>query len=121
MFDFLSMANNYEERKVNRYDKKGLFVDTCLITDQPEPYEYETAISHKEYNEGELIVVELYKTKGESTIGHKKWVKIMISKNLPEKLIDVSNIVVTQYMDELGKKGKNWRIYKRCKENDKNE
>ena len=87
LFDFLDMAP-YIERKVDRYEAKDLIVDTCQVTDADK--NYETGISHREYNESKWIIVELYNTSEEAQKGHKKWVKKMTSKSLPKELIDVS-------------------------------
>ena len=114
LFDFLS-NDDYEERKVERYETDEVIVDTCAANDQPEPFEYETAIAHREYNGGSWIIVELYKTKKESRIGHKKWVKLMTAEILPEKLIDISDIGLTKAMDTLEEEGETWRIFKRKK------
>ena len=61
MFDFLLMADNYEERKVDRFEKDTLIIDTCFVSDGSLPYE--TAIQHEEYNEGKWVIVENYPDK----------------------------------------------------------
>ncbi len=94
MFDFLSMQGNYAERKVSRYEKNGLTVDTCAVTDSDKPFE--TAIQHKKYNDNKWIIVELYSTKAKSKIGHKKWVKQMTNKKLPFELKDVSTATIAK-------------------------
>jgi len=120
LFDFLFDANNYEERKVERYEKDGLFVDTCEVSDQPEPYKFETAVAHPEYcNDDEMVIVQLYESEAEAILGHNKWVKLMTSKKLPDQLIDVSDIGLTKILDELEEEGENGRIFKRNKEVDK--
>jgi len=115
MFDFL-FDDDYETRKVDHYETEELIVDTCAANDQPEPYEYETAIRHKRYRDGKWIVVGLYKTKSESILGHKKWIGVMTAKKLPELLVDVSGIVITKMIDMLEKEDETWRIFKRKKE-----
>lgn len=52
--------------------------------------EFETAVLHPSYSEY-FIVVEEYDTEEDALKGHKKWVDIMTSENLPEELIDVSS------------------------------
>ena len=94
MFDFLSMAGNYAERKVSHYEKNGLIVDTCAVTDSDKPFE--TAIQHKKYNDNKWIIVELYITKAKSKIGHKKWCQKMTSKKLPSELKDVSTSTIAK-------------------------
>jgi len=112
MFDFL-LADDYEERKIERYETDEVIVDTCAANDQPEPYKYETGICHREYNDGDWIIVELYKTKKESKTGHKRWVKLMTAEILPEKLINVSDIGLTKVMDALEEERETWRIFKK--------
>ena len=86
MFQFLSMINDYEERKVGRYEKNGVFVSTAYCNDSK--FKYETAIRHKSYSK-ELIIVENYKSKKDAVKGHDKWVKLMVSDNLPDQLQDM--------------------------------
>ena len=89
MFNFLDMADNYEERKVAHYEKEGeVTIDTAEVTDSDKSYE--TAIAHPSYNNGKWVIVELYDTEDEAKTGHDKWVEIMIAKKLPSKLKDVS-------------------------------
>jgi len=64
MFGVLGMMGNYEERKVDRFEKGDVFVDTAAITDSEHPYE--TGIRHPRYNNGELIIVAMYDTKEEA-------------------------------------------------------
>jgi len=86
MFDFLNMSDNYEDRKVARFESNDCIIDTASVNDSTKPYE--TAISHKKYNEAKWIIVELYDTKEQALSGHNKWMEIM--KQHPDKLIDVS-------------------------------
>ena len=97
LFDFFSMANNYEERKVANYSKDGITVDTCAIYDSKQPYE--TALEHPSYNDGEFIVVEMYDSKEDATKGHKRWVKTMTSSGLPKMLKDVSSAEICKFID----------------------
>ncbi|GAH34358.1 unnamed protein product, partial [marine sediment metagenome] len=59
LFDLLREQNwaDYEKRKVERYETDSLIVDTCEVYDQPSPYNFETAILHRRYNNGEWIIV----------------------------------------------------------------
>lgn len=100
MFDFLSMMGTHDERKIDTYDENGIFVDTCLVTDGSQPYE--TAIAHKNYNNGDMVIVESYDTKDEAQLGHEKWVSIMTSDRLPEYLIDCANADIAQLVELVG-------------------
>jgi hypothetical protein len=72
IFDFLSITKNYEDRKVDKYKCKEFIVDTCWINDNDPPYE--SAVSHKDFNNGSWCVLEHYDTKEKAQIGHNKWV-----------------------------------------------
>jgi len=114
LFDLLRGQNwaDYENRGVERYETDNLIVDTCEVHDQPDPYNFETAVSHRRYDNGEWIIVELYEVEAEAILGHNKWVKAMVSNGLPEQLVDVSKVTVCQFKDKL-EKGKNWRVFKK--------
>ena len=88
MFKFLEMTDNYEERKIDNTKIGECIIDTCSVNDSTEPYE--TGVAHPLYDDGEYVIVELYATKELAKKGHKKWVKIMSSKELPKELKDVS-------------------------------
>lgn len=88
MFGGMSLQD-YEKRKIGRFDKDGIFISTAAVTDGRDPYE--TAIEHPEYNNGAMIIVESYKTKKDAKAGHAKWVKKMTSKRLPKSLTDCAN------------------------------
>lgn len=102
MFGFLkeTIANTYDKRKVARYEKDGVFVDTCAVTDSKQPYE--TAISHPNYNNDKLVIVEMYDTIEEAKKGHEEWVKRMTAKELPKSLKDVSTSDVVEFGHALG-------------------
>lgn len=108
MFDFFNMVGNYEERKVDNFQKGDLTIDTCRVTDSDK--DFETAIEHKSYNDGKWIIVELYDTKEEAQKGHDKWVKVMTKKKLPKTLKDVSSATIAK-LGDLG--DKEWRTNKR--------
>lgn len=86
--DFMGMAGTYESRKVGRYDKNGVVISTCSVIDSPEPYE--TAVSHKLFNDGSYIIVQKYDSTEEANKGHEAWIKKMTAKKLPETIKDVS-------------------------------
>ena len=75
LFDFFSMVDNYEERKVDRYEQGNMIIDTCAITDSDDPYE--TAIKHPSYNDGNWVIAETYPDKESAIEGHQKWVNLM--------------------------------------------
>lgn len=100
MFNFTDMLNNYEDRKVDMFEKDDLCIDTCLVTDGD--LNYETAIAHKNYNGGELIIVEAYPDEESAQEGHNKWVKIMTADKLPEVLKDCLNSTISKLNKEIG-------------------
>jgi len=75
MFGFMGMMDDYEDRKIARYDdeKTGLMVSTCSVTDSSAGYE--TAIEHPSYNGGHIIIVEEYTSVEKAKKGHAKWKK----------------------------------------------
>lgn len=98
MFGFLSMMDNYEDRKVNRYEADDLVIDTAYVTDGNQSYE--TGISHPEYNQGDWIIVEAYDNKEDALKGHERWVLRMTSENLPSSLKDCKNSEIANSIDE---------------------
>jgi len=93
MFSFWGMAGDYENRKIERFEEEGLVIDTCLVTDGE--HLYETGVCHSSYNSGDWVIVEAYDTKEDAKEGHKKWIEIMTSDNLPEYLDDCMNAQVS--------------------------
>ena len=110
LFDFLSMGGNYEERKVDRFEKGRLVIDTCAVADSDQSFE--TAVGHPKYNKGDWVVVEMYDSRKEAQIGHKKWIKKMTAKNLPKELADVSTAETARLCDSAYG-GENWRNIKK--------
>lgn len=103
MFGFLNeiFNNTHETRKVaDSYEKDGVFVDTCSVNDSSQPYE--TAVSHPNYNNDKLIIVQLYDTKEQAQKGHKKWIKKMTAKKLPKAIKDISTSDVIDFARGLG-------------------
>jgi hypothetical protein len=100
MFDYFEMLSNYEQRKVDRYEGDNFSIDTCSVSDGAK--QYETAIGHPDYNFGSWIVVEAYDTIDEAQIGHDKWVAIMNTEPLPDKLVDCANAEIVQALQEFG-------------------
>jgi len=100
------MIDTYEDRKVDRYDgEDGLFISTALVTDSKQPYE--TGICHPAYNDGEMVIVEMYDTKEDSQVGHDRWVLKMTAEELPSELIDVSTSMTAKFSDIVDD---DWRI-----------
>ncbi len=100
MFEFFDMANNYEQRKVDRYQKDDLLVSTAMVNDSDKPFE--TAVQHPAYNDNEIIIVQTYDSKEEAQEGHNLWVKLMTNKNMPEILTDVSTAKIMKFREMLG-------------------
>lgn len=109
MFNFFNMMDNYEARKIGLFKTETLKVSTVKITDSSK-YQYETAVSHPDYN-NDLIIVETYQTDKEAQAGHERWVHTMTSENLPEVIRDVSGLAITDLKDMV--EGNSWRNYKR--------
>lgn len=95
LFDFLADMGNHAERAVAQYNKDGLYVDTCRVSDSSKPFE--TAVSHPAYNDDKLVIVELYDTIDDAKEGHEKWVGKMLN-NPPQQLIDVSTATVANLL-----------------------
>jgi hypothetical protein len=85
MFRFLNDFGTHEARKVDRFEKGDLTVDTCRVSDDDD-FPYETGVESPDYNDGKWVIVEQYITKKEAQAGHDKWVKIMDTDELPESL-----------------------------------
>ena len=102
MFDFLRMAENYEDREIGRWDSEdGLqMISTAVVDDGHKPIE--TAVQHPDYNNGKMIIVECYDTKEEAQKGHKKWLKMVLENKLPSALIDCRNAKISQIIDMVG-------------------
>lgn len=107
MFDFFAMANNYEDRKIGRYEEGDLLVSTAWINDAAKPYE--TAVGHPLYNDGKLIIVEGYDTEDEAREGHQRWITVMTTEPLPKSLRDVSQTVFALLLDMVD----DWRDKRR--------
>ena len=97
MFNVIGMIGNYPQRLVDVTKVKSAVVDTVSVTDGSHPYE--TAVSHPEYNDDRWIVVEAYDTREEAQEGHNKWVDIMSSDDLPDKLVDCCNAEISKFLD----------------------
>ena len=76
LYSMFEMAATYEKRKVDNTKTDVFEVDTALVTDRK--WIYETAVRHKDYNDGEWIVVEGCYDKETAQVLHNKWVNIML-------------------------------------------
>jgi len=76
---------SYPDNMVGRYEVGNLLVSTILSGDSDV---YETAVASPYYNNGDIIIVEIYNSYSEALIGHKSWVKAMTAdyEDLPEVL-----------------------------------
>jgi len=101
VFDFLNMIDNYDERKIARYEKGDLIISTAEVSDTNTGYE--TAICHPKYNDGEWIIVQEYNSKIKAKKGHKIWVNRMTMKKLPPFLKDVSTLSLCRIIDKVEK------------------
>jgi hypothetical protein len=97
MFDFFDMMDNYEERKIGRYETDDLIVSTAMVTDSDAPYE--TAVSHPNYNDGKFVIVQNYHSRDDAEAGHEHWVDVMTAIVLPESLRDVGLAHIAQLSD----------------------
>lgn len=110
MFDFLLMADNYEQRKVARFDADWGFISTAYVNDAARPYE--TAVEHRQYNDGKMVIVAAYDTKEEAQAGHNHWVRVMTADTLPDRLVDRGEAELAELVDVF--RGDNeWRIKER--------
>jgi len=98
LFDFFSMAGNYEQRKVENTVIGNVEIDTAAVTDSAQPYE--TGILSPLYNNNHWVIVEMYETKEDAIKGHKKWCKIM--KSPPTKLKDVGTSEIVSFANAFG-------------------
>lgn len=95
--------------EVANFEKGRLTVDTCGVADADKPFE--TGISHPAYNDGDWVIVQLYKTKATAIRGHKKWVKLMTAKKLPKELKNVSTTETAKMVNVVAN-GEDWRTHK---------
>lgn len=110
MFNFLFNFLFNEPQLVARNEYSWGFISTVGVNDGQ--YPYETAISHKDYNAGEIIVVEAYEFFEHASQGHNKWVDTMLN-NLPEYLEDCGNSYISLLRDIAA--GNPTRFYKNIK------
>lgn len=114
--EMFEMANNYNSRKVGRFDADWGFVSTAYVTDASKPYE--TAVKHRDYNNGLMVIVEPYDTKEEAEVGHARWVQTMTTEPLPDQLVDRGLSGVSELVDVFD--DENWRVFPRSAESTSN-
>lgn len=92
----------FDQIRIGRYvdESKGLVVDTASVPDAEQPWE--TAVCHPAYNLGNWIGVEMYEREGLAQAGHTKWVQIMTTEPLPEKLFEVSTALIIRIDEQFG-------------------
>jgi hypothetical protein len=100
MLEFLDMMGNYEQRKVDRFEKDALIIDTASVTDGEHPYE--TGVCHPKYNDGDWVIVESYDTNEDARAGHARWVARMTGDNLPDSLDECSNAEIGRHAAAVG-------------------
>jgi len=105
MFNFFSMADNYEDRKIDNTIINETEIDTVAVYDSEQPFE--TGIKSSLYNDNQWIIVEMYDTKEEAIIGHKKWCLMFESKKFPPHLEDVSTAEIKILADAFSNKSYN--------------
>lgn len=80
--EVLSMIGNYEQRVVDNFKNDLFTVDTAFVTDRQPPYE--TAVTHKEFNNGNWIILEWSETKEKAQETHNKWVEYFLNNDVQE-------------------------------------
>lgn len=73
--------------KALRYEKNGLVIDTVFA---PDTGYYESGICDTRYRkDGEWIIVDECETELQTQKMHNKWIKILTSRKLPNKIKDI--------------------------------
>lgn len=89
LFDFLLKPSKHIARYKD--DGNGIQVSTVFCHDVSDGYNYETAIQHSRYRDGRILPVESYQSIEDAMVGHHKWICIITSDELPEKIINGSH------------------------------
>jgi hypothetical protein len=95
MLSWLSMIGTYGQRNVDNFKNEVFTVDTSAVCDRD--YIYEVAVAHKEFNDGDWIILEGVYTKEEAQKAHDKWVEYFLKNDYTE-IYDI-------YENETYKKG----------------
>ena len=96
---FFDMIGNYKDRMVGRNDYDWGFVSTCEVSDGERTYETAVkCILYKDESDSteNMCIVEAYYDKESAERGHKKWVKTMNAKSMPETLTDCLNSEISK-------------------------
>lgn len=75
MFSIISMAGNYEERKVINTKEELFTLDTAAVTDRT--WKYETAVKHNHFNNNQWVILGGCETKEEAIAMHDKWLTLL--------------------------------------------
>jgi len=102
-------AKTYDIRKVDCYKTDTVIVDTCEVYESYN--KFETGISHRAYNEGNWIIVEVYDDIVSAKQGHDRWVEMMTQDELPACLVDTSTNNISDFVDSSY--GEGWRAFPR--------
>ena len=87
MLDVINMIGNHEERNVDRFENELFIVDTSMCNDMEFPYE--TAISHRDFNDGSWIILGWSKTKEEAQTFHNEVVHYFSTKHYIKSVTDI--------------------------------
>lgn len=71
LFGMFTMKDNYDLRVVKNTKRNAFTLDTAMVTDRALPYE--TAVAHKDFNDGQWIVLKWSATKEDAEKAHDKW------------------------------------------------
>ena len=104
----MATMGNYEDRKVaEKYVDGPKMVSTCSVTDGA--LEFETAVAHPEFNEGQIVIVAAYATKEDAILGHELWTDLLKTDKLGDSLLDVDNAGILGQKVTF-KKGEGWPL-----------
>lgn len=67
----LTMMGNYEDRLVRNTKTDEFELDTVAVYDRP--WNYETAVRHDDFNDGDWIVLDGCDTKEDAEDMHERW------------------------------------------------
>ena len=88
MFDYLKMLEmigTHDQRVVKNTKHDDFILDTCYVTDRD--WNYETAVQHKAFNNGDWIILEGTYTKEEAIKQHDVWLTRLLDNSF-ETLTD---------------------------------
>lgn len=82
MLGFLDMAGNHNERVVRNDKTDDFTLDTALVTDRN--WRYETAVEHKDFNDGDWIILDGCNSKELAVEMHDKWLTKLLNEDITE-------------------------------------